>query len=588
MLQSRVADRTAYLRDLRQALESSDTHFYLDTSFLISAATLHAAARSEVFSWLEGMPGRVHVPAWVAHELYGKINSDIKALTPLATAAGGVVDAVNQLSAEARRFVDDDRVATYRAEGDAAARDRVGFLSDLGDETRALLRRADALKARSSGELDSIADILVTFANGRVLNSDIHAQMDTLEARHGARLVGGQPPGGSDRKKDDNKYGDLIIWWEVVEHSSGEDVSSVVLLSNDNKPDWVYAPPVVTDAEGRPGTNIKDRSARIIYPKPLLTHELQQRNEGATLAIVNIALLASLIHVNVGDPFRAVYEAYQAEARGPAAAAEPPTARRPEAQPLPPVIPATPPPDLGSVVRDLAGSDIDAVSAAVGAARDLLGAELEDASREVLLRAVAEAADVVEPAALLLRDLTAGRVGGAELRRAHVSGLIRSAYFDPSGVPRQRALGEASEALFDIQTDPALRDVIVGLGQQLGDLSRSFLLIPDVAAPIIGLTVLTDDDEGGPVPGLTGLYHREHGLLEDAPAGSERTLVRLVGNTSGTVHELAGAVSRFFRVPRAQLRFNLSRSEVLRWDDLQAFVDLDAPGRRTLADRRVL
>lgn len=46
------------------------------------------------------------------------------------------------------------------------------------------------------------------------------------------------PPGYMDSKKDDNKYGDLIIWKEILRYCS-EEKKSAILISRDLKEDWI-------------------------------------------------------------------------------------------------------------------------------------------------------------------------------------------------------------------------------------------------------------------------------------------------------------------------------------------------------------
>ena len=67
-----------------------------------------------------------------------------------------------------------------------------------------------------------------------------------------ARITHRLPPGHKDASKPENKYGDLIIWYEILEHSKRIAVTTepsaspgsprVLFVTNDEKPDWVYAP----------------------------------------------------------------------------------------------------------------------------------------------------------------------------------------------------------------------------------------------------------------------------------------------------------------------------------------------------------
>src|SRR3546814_18553518 len=73
MLQYRSVKRAELNEQLRTALPAKDNHFFADTSFLITAASLHPVARSDLDSWIAGLGNRFHDPAWVRSELFGKI-----------------------------------------------------------------------------------------------------------------------------------------------------------------------------------------------------------------------------------------------------------------------------------------------------------------------------------------------------------------------------------------------------------------------------------------------------------------------------------------------------------------------------------
>jgi hypothetical protein len=179
------------------------------------------------------------------------------------------------------------------------------------------------LKAQSSKALDATVQDLVGLVNGRVLASDIYTDLGSLDARHAVRLAGRHPPGASDAKKDENKYGDLIAWGEIVAHAADPAIKAAVILTNDNKPDWVFAPPAILDESGRQASNTADRGTRVVKPLPLLVHEIRRLNPDIRLHIVNIAYLAHLLHGQVGADFRTFFEAYRAtgeRAIGPPAA----------------------------------------------------------------------------------------------------------------------------------------------------------------------------------------------------------------------------------------------------------------------------
>lgn len=61
------------------------------------------------------------------------------------------------------------------------------------------------------------------------------------------RYVHKLPPGFKDDKKELNLFGDLIILLEVLEFCKSSNTKKAILITNDNKQDWVYAPSKISE-----------------------------------------------------------------------------------------------------------------------------------------------------------------------------------------------------------------------------------------------------------------------------------------------------------------------------------------------------
>src|SRR3546814_16621555 len=72
------------------------------SSFLITAASLNPVARSDLDRWIAGLGNRFHVPAWVGHEVFGKISAKPELFIPMAKAAEQAIQAVETLKVEDR------------------------------------------------------------------------------------------------------------------------------------------------------------------------------------------------------------------------------------------------------------------------------------------------------------------------------------------------------------------------------------------------------------------------------------------------------------------------------------------------------
>lgn len=84
---------------------------------------------------------------------------------------------------------------------------------------------------------DPIQTKLSSLYEGHVGPNSIDDQDPDFVKDAKARYQRKTPPGFEDEAKEANRYGDLIIWRQVMEHASSKGVS-IVLVTNDSKADW--------------------------------------------------------------------------------------------------------------------------------------------------------------------------------------------------------------------------------------------------------------------------------------------------------------------------------------------------------------
>ncbi len=242
MLPSRTVNWSEHIRELRAALDDVSSMFYFDTSFLLGFGSPHPSARKALHDWMAGLEGkRLHVPAWVVQEVYRLAS---KPVTPMARISQDLLQKCVDLKIEARRFVDDATAARFQDGHPLPGRDRPAFLIGLDADVDRLFSKAAYLKRTAGERHDEVFEFITNFVNGRLLPARPYAAMATTEAEFDVRLDGGNFPGSKNKKKESNRYGDYLIWREIVAHCAGqgEALTSVVLFTNDVKQDWVFRP----------------------------------------------------------------------------------------------------------------------------------------------------------------------------------------------------------------------------------------------------------------------------------------------------------------------------------------------------------
>lgn len=232
--------REEYLRRIGEILEDKKTVVFLDTNILAYLFKLLAAARAEFFVWTEKLisEDRLKVPAWALSEYLAKLTSGrIDEYTARSKEPDEIRKKLENLRNIASLFVDDTVLSRIGFVGD-----RTAFLDQfevaakkLSDFTKVFAHQFDAA---------TIHKEIATKLSPAVLASNI-AELTIRACTEGEmRVAQRMPPGYKDGGKGENKYGDLIIWFEILQFAKGncDNFDKIVFLSNDEKPDWVYSP----------------------------------------------------------------------------------------------------------------------------------------------------------------------------------------------------------------------------------------------------------------------------------------------------------------------------------------------------------
>lgn len=87
------------------------------------------------------------------------------------------------------------------------------------------------------------------YSNDKIGKPFTQPELDELYKEGEARFRHGVPPGYKDKKKDEiyhyrgvmyqSKFGDLILYKQILEHCKTHHIKNVILVSEDNKEDWV-------------------------------------------------------------------------------------------------------------------------------------------------------------------------------------------------------------------------------------------------------------------------------------------------------------------------------------------------------------
>lgn len=220
----------------------------LDTNVLLNLYRLPTAARDEFIKVLDLLKERLWVPHQVALEFQRR------RLTVIASERKSTEDALESASAV---------VNELKRKVDALQIDKRGLGLDakplLEDLERANAKLVEAIASVHKAQLDiasadPIRDKLDQLLAGRVgAGPKSQAELDNLIQGGDDRFREKIPPGFADADKDKNpneatfihdhikyprKFGDLILWRQLIAHAKSVKAKSVLLVTADKKEDW--------------------------------------------------------------------------------------------------------------------------------------------------------------------------------------------------------------------------------------------------------------------------------------------------------------------------------------------------------------
>ncbi|NMM07418.1 PIN domain-containing protein [Polaromonas sp.] len=220
----------------------------LDTNVLLNLYRLPTTARDELLQVLDSLKDRLWIPHQVALEFQRR------RLTVIASERKSTEDALqaaSDLVSELKRKVD-----TLQIDKRGLGIESQPLLDDLEKANAKLL---DAIKAVHRSQLDisssdEVREKLDVILFGKVgVGPKNQGELDLLVSDGDNRYKEKIPPGFADIDKDKNpneasfihdhikyprKYGDLILWRQLLNHAKENGIKLVLLVTADRKEDW--------------------------------------------------------------------------------------------------------------------------------------------------------------------------------------------------------------------------------------------------------------------------------------------------------------------------------------------------------------
>ncbi|MEU0521997.1 PIN-like domain-containing protein [Streptosporangium sp. NPDC006007] len=225
-----------------------------DTNALFDIYRFSIRARSEFSSALKLLGERLWIPNRVGQEILDLRLEVIRECAEANEVFDGELRKSFDISLKQIRNFGNRRGLTKR---------QVSLLEDIANRAfRNISSQADSFFDFDLNVDESIRDDKILIDLEKIIEGKIGKSLDNLKAEEveGARRIAEKiPPGYADHKKDSQKaVGDYILWRQLLIEAASR-AKPVLLVTNDQKPDWV-----------------REVSGRKIGPRPELVAEMLQ------------------------------------------------------------------------------------------------------------------------------------------------------------------------------------------------------------------------------------------------------------------------------------------------------------------------
>jgi hypothetical protein len=298
-----------HVREIAATASAPQTLIFFDTNILAYLFKLHTAARLEFFSWADGViaEDRLRIPAWAASEYLSRVRTgSLGDYTFRKNGSDQLQKALESMLDTASLFVDEGVLRGISFPGDRAA-----YLTGFRSAVDSLVTFTRAFKHQFTPEV--IHEQIKSHFSPAVLDSDL-AALCARAAREGSTRVEHRlPPAFRDADKTENRLGDLIIWYEILQHSKklAARLRNVLFVTNDAKSDWVYAPRRRIDDAGGTRRSVPNLKPELKVIDPLLVSEFSSVVGHQNVAICGLSSLIEGLSKTSPSQFRQLAAAIQ-------------------------------------------------------------------------------------------------------------------------------------------------------------------------------------------------------------------------------------------------------------------------------------
>lgn len=195
--------------------------FVFDTNVFLNLYRYSNKTRNQLIESFECLKPRIWMPYQVALEF--------------CKDRYNVIDEVNRrfeiIEAEADNLVDSWRKKLRLDENDQDVEKLIKYLKDW------VIKKKESNYFIFDVSNDEVFNKLLELFDGKTGKAFNIEERENIEQEGEKRYEEKMPPGYKDNKKTENKYGDLLVWKEILGYSTTQSVD-IIFVTHDQKEDW--------------------------------------------------------------------------------------------------------------------------------------------------------------------------------------------------------------------------------------------------------------------------------------------------------------------------------------------------------------
>jgi len=283
-----IVDKTEYLKKISDLLDDEECQIFIDTNIFGLFFRIYSSARKEFFEWISPLidKKRVNTPLWAVNEytnrfIRNQIDDYFSPLKKVKTIQKEFkeISSFIKMNTDAKSLIGTNykNVKEYKLD-----------LEDIEDKLKKI---AVTAKAKDETYKNSVHSEIQKVFEKTIIQSDLTTILNMISTHGQVRYNHKLPPGFEDAKKELNLFGDLIIWYEILEFCKKNNSKKAILITNDNKKDWVYAPSRIIENCITLPNNVPQ--FKIIDPR--LTYEFKINTESEDFYIIDFETLTKIL-----------------------------------------------------------------------------------------------------------------------------------------------------------------------------------------------------------------------------------------------------------------------------------------------------